>query len=179
MTFTKKIIIMVLSISSAFTLNSLVLADAKEDATITAEVKSKLMEEKDIPQQHIEVTTKDGVVSLKVKVDTHLQANKAIEIASSVDKVVDVIESGLKIKDSKSLIENIIDSAITAKVKGKIKHLSIYEKIAEGYDLHVETKDHVVHIHGSVKREMDIDTVVTAAKGVKGVKEVTSNITLK
>ena len=68
------------------------------------------------------------------------------------------------------------DALITAKVKGKIRHLYATRKIAHGYELHVETTDQVVHILGSVVRAADLDTVVAAAKEVKGVKSVKTNI---
>ena len=70
----------------------------------------------------------------------------------------------------------IADSLITAKVKGKIRYLYTSEKIANGYDLHVETTDKVVHIFGKVAREADLGTIVAAAKEVKGVKSVKTNI---
>jgi osmotically-inducible protein OsmY len=68
------------------------------------------------------------------------------------------------------------DAIITAKVKGKIRHLYINKKIVEGYNLHVETIDQVVHIFGNVARAMDVDTVVVAAKEIKGVKSVKTSI---
>ena len=68
----------------------------------------------------ISVSTKDRIVTLKGTVDTALQAHKAIEIASSVNGVIDVVDTQLKLKGSQSLIA---DSLITAKVKGKIRYL--------------------------------------------------------
>lgn len=146
-----------------------------EDSVITVEVKAKLIEEKDIPSQHINVVTKDGVVSLTGSLDTSLQADRAIEIASSVDGVIDVIDN-LKLKESKSRLG---DAVTTAKVKGKIRHLYIYKKIAEGYDLHVETTNGEVHIYGDIARSADTDTITAAAKEVKGVKSVKTNIKVK
>ena len=147
-------------------------ADYTEDASITAEVKARLLNEPDIPR-NISVSTKDDVVILKGTVDTSLQAHQAIEVASSVDKVRDVVDTQLKVKGSESLMT---DALITAKVKGKIRHLYTSRKIAHGYQLHVETTNQVTHIFGNVAREADIDTVVAAAKEVKGVKSVKTNI---
>ena len=152
------------------------LANAVDDTAITAEVKTKLILEKDIPANNIEVTTVDNVVNLKGIVDTQLQAHKAIEIASSIDKVIDVNDSNLRVKDSKTVIS---DSLITAKVKGKIRHLYTHKNIADGYDLHVETTNHIVHIFGEVARPSDIDVITAAAKEVKNVKEVKTNIRVK
>jgi hyperosmotically inducible protein len=150
-----------------------VLANLPTDEAITSEVKSKLAAERDIPANSIEVTTKDGVVRLKGTIDTHLQAHKALEIASSVENVTDVVDADLTIKHSKSMLT---DASITAKVKGKIRYLYINKKISDGYDLHVETTDQVVHIFGEVSRAMDTETITSAAKNVSGVKNVKTNI---
>jgi len=152
---------------------SVVLADHVEDAAITAEVKSRLMSERDIPHNNIEVSTLDRIVTLRGNIDTTLQAHQAVEIASSVDKVVDVIDTYLKVKRSDSFMS---DALITAKVKGKIRHLYTSKQIADGYDLHVETTNQVVHIRGTVANSADMDTVINAVKGVKGVKSVKTNI---
>lgn len=166
--FILSLAIVTTSIFSCFT----AFADYTEDASITTEVKSRLLNEPDIPK-NISVSTKDRIVILKGTVDTALQAHQAIEIASSVDKVIDVADTQLKVKGSQSLMA---DALITAKVKGKIRHLYATRKIAHGYELHVETTDQVVHILGSVVRAADLDTVVAAAKEVKGVKSVKTNV---
>jgi hyperosmotically inducible protein len=166
----RKINIILLVLLAAVT--TATFASSTDDLTITNEVKAILIKEQDIPKD-IEVTTKDGIVSLKGRVDTHLQAHKAIELASSVDKVVDVIDTDLKVKESKSIVN---DAILTAKVKGKIRHLYIYHKLEPNYDLHVETTNQVVHIFGSVNRALDVDTIVNATKEVKGVKSVRTSI---
>lgn len=170
------IIVTSLAIATAVFFNcSLVFADQIKDSVITAEVKALLISEKDIPSDSISVSTKDRVVILEGTVDTVLQAHQAVEIASSVSEVIDVVDTQLKVKDSKSLVA---DALITAKVKGKIRHLFVTKKIAHGYELHVETTDQIVHILGTVARQADSDTVVAAAKEVKGVKSVKTNIKL-
>lgn len=149
------------------------LANLSTDEAITSEIKTKLAAEKDIPASNIEVTTKDGVVRLKGTIDTHLQAHKALEIASSVENVTDVVDADLNVRHSKSMLT---DASITAKVKGKIRYLYINKKISDGYDLHVETTDQVVHIFGEVSRAMDIETIASSARNVAGVKNVKTNI---
>jgi len=153
--------------------SSMIFATPAEDSDITTGITALLISENDIPSNSISVSTKDRVVILKGTVDTALQAHKAIEIASSVNGVIDVVDTQLKLKGSQSLVA---DSLITAKVKGKIRYLYTSEKIVNGYDLHVETTDQVVHIFGRVAREADLGTIVAAAKEVKGVKSVKTNI---
>jgi hyperosmotically inducible protein len=179
MTITLKksnIIVASLAIATAvFFSCPLAFADQIKDSIITAEVKALLISEKDIPSDSISVSTKDRIVILQGTVDTVLQAHQAVEVASSVSEVIDVVDTQLKVKNSKSLIA---DALITAKVKGKIRYLFVNRKIAHGYELHVETTDQIVHILGAVARQADLDTVVAAAKEVKGVKSVKTNIKL-
>lgn len=164
--------IVILVIATVATNDSTVLATSINDMAITTEVKARLASEKDIPK-NIEVITKNGIVSFKGKVDTSLQAHKAIEVASSVDNVIDVVDTELKVKESKSIMT---DAIITAKVKGKIRHLYVNQKIVEDYDLQVETTNKIVHIFGNVARAIDVDTIVSATKEVKGVKSVKTSI---
>ena len=96
----RKLNIIILALLTTVTTTTF--ASGVDDLAITTEVKAKLIKEPDIPKD-IEVTTKGGVVNLKGKVDTHLQAHKAIEVASSIDKVVDVIDTELKVKESNRL----------------------------------------------------------------------------
>jgi hyperosmotically inducible protein len=173
--FRKTNLVIFLTIIAAITFNhSIASAGAIEDSALTIEVKAKLVSESDIPKT-ISVTTNDGVVSLKGSVDTDLQAHRAVEVASSVEGVIDVVDAELKVKGSKSLLS---DAIITAKVKGKIRRLFVNKQIAAGYDLHVETTDQIVHIFGKVARSADIDTVVAIAKEVKEVKSVKTSITV-
>ena len=105
----RKINIIILALATTFAATTF--ASGVDDLAITTEVKAKLIQEKDIPKD-IEVTTKGGVVRLKGKVDTHLQAQKAIEVASSVDKVVDVIDTELKVKETDriAVVANALNS---------------------------------------------------------------------
>lgn len=156
--------------------SSLALGNPVEDTAITSAVKAALVLEKDIPAQSIEVTTNNGVVSLKGALDTKLQADKAVEVVSGVSNVVDVT-SDLNVKGSSESIT--ADSIVTAKIKGRIASLLVNNKISAGYDLHVETTDGVPHIHGTVTKKEDIETVAAEAKKVKGVKSVNTNIEVK
>jgi osmotically-inducible protein OsmY len=61
-----------------------------DDSTITTKVKAALLAEPDIRSYQIGVETFKGVVQLSGFVDTQQQANKAAEIARSVDGVKSV-----------------------------------------------------------------------------------------
>jgi len=139
------------------------------DTVITAQVKAKLLAEDDMPSTKISVSTKDGIVSLSGKVDTQLQASKAVSIAQSVHGVNNVNADQLNITDSTSFLQ---DAFITAKVEGKIAQLSVDRKINSKHDLHVETTNGVVHINGIIGKFDDARVVSDAVKNLDGVQDV-------
>lgn len=67
------------------------------DTTITTKVKADLVKESDMPSTSIHVETVKGVVMLSGFVNTKAQADRAVELARSVDGVKKV-ESTLKVK---------------------------------------------------------------------------------
>lgn len=150
-------------------------AGKTEDAKITSEVRALLAKTKDLPEKQIEVMTQDNVVQLSGFVDTTLQVNKAVELAYSISEVKDVDAAMLETKSSDSLIK---DSLTTAKVKGRILQLSNNKKISPNYDLHVETVNGQVHVHGRVASKKDIQTIESALQDMKSIKQVKTSITV-
>lgn len=148
--------------------------DYVEDSVLTAQVKAKLAAASDIPFD-ISVTTTKGVVALDGKVDTSLQASKAVELASSVHGVKDVNDSKLKVTTSDSYFG---DAMITAKAKGRLMQLAADDKINSKYDLSVETTNGVVHVFGTVANKADEGTIKDSIKKMSDVKSVKTNITV-
>lgn len=64
--------------------------DAIDDLTITASVKTALLNEPTITAPRIDVDTKQGVVTLSGRVASKQEELKAIQLARSVGGVVDV-----------------------------------------------------------------------------------------
>lgn len=148
-------------------------AKTLDDKTITNRVKKLLVQENDIPNFKIQVNTKNGVVYLSGSVDTRLQENRIIELAASIEDVIDVDTKNLNVVSSS---EFLADSLITAKAKGRIKYLSLNKHIAEGYNLHVETTNKVVHIFGDVKDKKDIETIKKVISDIVSVEKINMNI---
>jgi hyperosmotically inducible periplasmic protein len=57
------------------------------DAAITASVKTKLMTDENVAARKIDVTTENGIVTLRGKVATETEAERAIELAKTADGV--------------------------------------------------------------------------------------------
>jgi osmotically-inducible protein OsmY len=151
-------------------------SDTEKDKLIIQKVSNLLLKEHDIPNTKIQVISKNGVVKLIGVVDTSLQANRIIELASSVKSVIDINTDKLKVKNSKEFLS---DAFITAKAKGKIKYLAINNKISPEYELHIETTNKVVHILGDVKNNNDIKTIKKSINDIIDVEDVKVNIMCK
>lgn len=63
-----------------------------DDASMTAKVKGALMAEPGLKTLQIEVSTKDGVVTLDGSVDTPVLKKRAVEIAGSLSGVREVVD---------------------------------------------------------------------------------------
>jgi osmotically-inducible protein OsmY len=66
------------------------------------------------------------------------------------------------------------DTAITTKVKAKLTT----DKVKNLVKVHVETKDGVVHLAGTVPSESDKAEAERLARGTDGVKDVTNALTV-
>lgn len=163
-----KILFALIILSSSFACASM-----NEDASITEDVRARLILEKDIPAKDITVSTKDNVVFLKGVVSTSIQAERIIKLAASLENVLDVDYTDLKIRNSRSLAT---DEWITAKVQGRIIQLFDNKKISDGYDLTVETNNKQVHIFGTISKAGDIAIIEDSVKKIKYVKAVKTNI---
>lgn len=146
------------------------------DAAITTAVKAKLAAAKDVPSMDVTVTTNGGIVTLEGEVDTQLQLNRIVELASSLKSVNDVEVSKLTVKDHESFL---LDSVITSKVIGRIKRLEEDKQILSNYLLQVETSNGNVHIWGEVARTSDISAITKEAKSMSVVKSVKTNIKVR
>lgn len=148
-------------------------ATAAEDLAITTKVKALLAVEADVRSLKIHVTTTNYVVYLEGTVDTRLQETRIVELAQSVKGVKDVNGSKVTVTNSNNFFQ---DAFITAKAKGKIMQLANEDKIAKGYDLHVETINGEVHIFGKVTDHNDIAIVEKSVSDITDVKSVNTNI---
>lgn len=72
------------------------LAMVARDTLLTAKVKSALTKAEPTFGLHIHVKTHGGEVMLSGMVDTHRQSDQAIDLARSVQGVIDVDASGLR-----------------------------------------------------------------------------------
>jgi osmotically-inducible protein OsmY len=159
-------------------------ACAVTDAGITSGVKAKLIADETVKAAQIEVSTKDGVVTLTGNVDNAAAKSKALELAKATTGVKDVVDmisareasgSGDAPDPSRSLGETITDASISMNVKGRL----LEDPLVKGLKIDVDTREGVVFLTGSVGSDQEKETAIRLAKETVGVREVKANLTVR
>ena len=163
---------------------SLIVSCASTDVGLTTKVKSKLVADEVVKAAQIEVTTKDGVVTLTGNVDSEVAKQKAIELARSTTGVKDVVDMisareasghGDAPEPERTVGETVTDSGITISVKSRL----LDDPDVKGLKIDVDTRDGVVFLTGSVRSDSEKEKAIQLAKETKGVRDVQSNLTLQ
>jgi hyperosmotically inducible periplasmic protein len=154
------------------------------DAWITLKVKSALLFHRSVSAM-TQVSTKDGVVTLKGEADNQAQKDLTAEYARDVEGVKEVLNEmtvaktpekpAEKMPSEKTVSEKIDDASITALVKASL----LYHRSTSGLNTKVETSDGVVTLSGVAKNAAEKDLAAKYASDVKGVKNVVNNMTVQ
>jgi hyperosmotically inducible protein len=154
------------------------------DTGITSAVKAKFVADDTVKAAQIEVSTKDGVVTLTGNVDNAAAKAKAIELAKEtkgVKNVVDMISareasgSGDAPDPNRSLGDTVTDAGISMSVKSKL----LDDPLVKGLKIDVDTREGVVFLTGAVGSDAEMEKAIQLAKETNGVREVKANLTLK
>jgi hyperosmotically inducible protein len=154
---------------------------AQDDSEITHQVESKIYNNEATSKSDIKVKTNKGIVTLKGNVNSENEAYIAVEEAYSVPDVKDVDTTNLKVAKGKDKSEHPYkDAYITAKVKGYFVREKLFgDKSIDVSGVNVETKNGVVYLTGTVDTQAQINTSISLAKKIKGVKDVKSTVTVQ
>lgn len=159
-----------------------------DDATITAGIKTRLMENADTKAFDINVTTRNGAVTLEGGADTELAKSVATRIASttegvrSVDnRIVVAPEGSLARREANTatlsgearagaaeLADQSKDAWLTTKVKSKL----LAEGDVDGTRINVETRNEVVHLSGVIESQEMKALAIRLAESTEGVRSV-------
>jgi hyperosmotically inducible protein len=154
---------------------------AQPDAVITGKVKTTMAVDTTVRASHIEVATKDGVVTLTGNIDSQAEKDQAMEIArstSGVKSVVDMLEvrtspeTGKAPDPNLSVGEHIDDAMITAAVKSRL----LEDPLVKGLKIDVDTRAGVVFLTGSVGSQEESKRAVEVARATEHVKDVKANL---
>lgn len=147
----------------------------KSDAWLTTKVKSTLIFHRNVSGM-TEVSSKDGIVTLRGAGITQAQKDLTTEYARDVEGVKDVKNemtvSGITKKETMG--EKIDDASITAQVKiALLNHRS-----TSAVHTKVDTKNGMVTLSGKAANAAEIDLVSKLVSDIKGVKNVKNKMTI-
>ena len=147
-----------------------------DEATGVSTIKSHFAADPLLNPLKIDVTMKGKTAYLKGQVDTDMQYDRAVFLASSI-RGIDEVETGdLTVKDSKHPMD---DTLITAKVKGALlKEALVNGADSDAWPFKIETKNGVVFIKGEAKNETVKLNALKTIQAVKGVRSVKDAITI-
>ncbi len=139
-------------------------------------VKTVLAFHRNVSASDTDVSTQNGVVTLRGKADSAAQKQLTSEYAKDVEGVVDVHNDLAVTKGShRTLGEKVDDTSITASVKSTL----LFHKSTHALTTKVTTKDGVVSLHGEAKNAAERDLVTKLVEDVHGVKLVHNRMTVK
>ena len=154
------------------------------DTWITLKVKSTLLFHRSVSAM-TEVSTRDGVVTLKGEADNQAQIDLTSAYAGDVEGVKEVLNEMTVAKTTeksvpkkpaeKTVGEKIDDASITALAKATL----LYHRSTSGLKTKVETSDGVVTLSGVAQNAAEKDLATTYVNDVKGVKNVVNNMTVQ
>lgn len=164
-----------------------------DDTTLGAEINRRFASDKGFAQMGIQVEVNQGVVELRGTVPSKMEADRAIEMARSVEGVQDV-QSQLEVKKQpKSMASSNIDKTrqedprtgsdtttgstmkpvTDSELKTQIES-QLSSSFSDENEIVVDVKDGNVTLRGTVKNKAKENEVLDLVGSVKGVKEVRS-----
>jgi len=165
-------------------------ACAQTDTGITTNVKTKFATDDTVKAYQVDVTTRNGVVTLSGDVDTAAAKEQAVRIARDTEGVRDVIDQ-IRVNETaatggffdrgigeraseagRDAAGAFSDAAITATVKGKF----LADDTVKGLQIDVDTKAGVVMLNGTVASRAEADRAVMLARNTEGVDHVVDNV---
>ncbi|MCB1627246.1 MAG: BON domain-containing protein [Xanthomonadales bacterium] len=145
---------------------------AVADATLTAQIKSKLLWNENTDGLDINVDTYEGKVTLRGMADTDASRELAGRLAANTDGVRSVdneLSVDPTVANARGDDEQPIgDAWITAKVKSTL----LLSRSVDGFGIDVDTDNGQVKLTGTVDSGAERDLAIRLAEDIKGVKDV-------
>jgi hyperosmotically inducible protein len=148
------------------------------DAWLRMKVKTILYLHSSLSDAKIEVTVKDGIVTLQGNAVNQAQKEltseyaKDVEGVQSVNNEMTVTQVSIK---KRSLGEKIDDASITAQVKMTL----LYHRSTSALNTKVETKLGVVTLYGKASSAATLHLATRLANDINGVKRVENRMTIE
>jgi osmotically-inducible protein OsmY len=143
-----------------------------QDSWTTADVKLRLLADKEVPALEVNVDTYRGVVSLFGMVPTVEAKEAAAADAHKVDSVIGVTDDLQVVRESRRDVINAEDEVVKNDVKAMLKDHPDFKHVD------VVVKNGVAHLTGNVVSGWDRLHAATRTRAVKGVRAVDDDLHL-
>jgi len=149
------------------------IGDQWDDATITANIKTRMADDPVVNAGDIDADTSEGHVILTGVVKTGKEAERAAEIARKVPGVKSV-KNALQV-GSRTMGQYLDDKVLVSKIKGKL----FSEPNIRSLNIDVDVNLGVVSLTGIVKTREQKEKALELARSVSGTVDVIDNIKVK
>ncbi len=139
------------------------------DQAITNAVDHTLQTDSALLNNQIDAKTNEGIVTLSGTAAHLLAKDRATKLAETIRGVRSVVNT----------IKLDTPARTDDEIRKDVESAFLYDVATDSYELTTAAKDGVVTISGTVQSYREKELAMYVAKGVKGVKEVKSNITVK
>jgi hyperosmotically inducible protein len=162
------------------------------DAWITTKIQAAYFLDADVKARHVDVTTRDGVVTLSGTVHSGKERDQAVSIARTTDGVKQVVDK-LVVRPDATVgttgsrpeprapgtdeLSRITESdpAILTQIKTRLA----LDNEVNAFSIDVDVSDGKVTLQGTVPTELAHQRALTIARNVRGVKSVVDKITVR
>lgn len=160
------------------------------DGWITTKVKTALLFHRSVSARRTEVSTMDGVVTLRGEAATQAEKDLATEYAKDINGVKDVknemvvgigsekaarADHDNNDKSGRTVGEKIDDASVTAQAKTAL----LTHRSTSAIRTKVETRDGTVTVTGTAKNTAEKDLVSKIIGDIEGVKRVDNQMTVE
>lgn len=148
------------------------------DATLTATVKSRLLWNRNTGGLDIDVSTEDGVVSLRGTSESSEASDLAAQLARNTNGVrrvendIEVVPGSGTADKARDAVSQAGDVVSDAWITSKVKSSFLFSRNLSGLDIGIETRDGKVTLSGSVESSAEKDLAVETAENIRGVTGV-------
>ena len=153
--------------------------DQLADSWLTTKIQAQYFADDDIKARYINVSTRDGVVTLSGRVESAESKQQALQIAQNTDgvrQVQDHLVIGLEQARDRSSVPEQMDAAwITTKIQAKY----FADPSVNGRDINVTTTNGVVTLSGRVDSEQTRQQAIAIARGTDGVARVEDRLAVQ
>lgn len=143
------------------------------DGWLTTKIQTQLFADADVKARNIDVSTRNGTVTLRGHVDTEQERQQALQIASTTDGVRQV-QDQLMVGDA-SQATNASDHGASA-IATRIQARYFGDPQIRGRDINVAAANGVVTLSGRVESESEKQQAIAIARSTEGVRGVDARL---